>query len=106
MRSNSESRWGNKFGFILLPIKYHKTSGTDPLQYVKRAKVMIDQKKQSLEAPFSYKIGYYVMSYLGSKVNKLYKCNNYGSENPILIYNLLIISLSNIIYLFLFIFIL
>ncbi|PON33638.1 O-acyltransferase [Parasponia andersonii] len=68
MRSNSESSWGNKFGFILLPVKYHKTSGTDPLLYVKRAKVMLDRKKQSLEAHFSYKTGYYVMTYLGSKV--------------------------------------
>ncbi|XP_062177559.1 wax ester synthase/diacylglycerol acyltransferase 11-like [Alnus glutinosa] len=66
MKDKSGSRWGNKFGMILLPVYYHK-SGSDPLQYLKRAKAMIDQKKQSLEAHFSYKIGYFVMSYLGSK---------------------------------------
>ncbi|GLU03226.1 hypothetical protein SLE2022_204340 [Rubroshorea leprosula] len=58
---------GNKFGVILLPIYCHKSSGDDPLQYLKRAKKMVDCKKQSLEAPFSYKIGDLAMSWLGPK---------------------------------------
>lgn len=70
MKSNSPSRWGNKFGIILLPVEYHKTvGGSNPLDCIKIAKAMLDRKKQSLEAHFSYQIGYYVMSYLGSKVN-------------------------------------
>ncbi|CAB4320840.1 unnamed protein product [Prunus armeniaca] len=32
-------------------------SGTEPLEYLRRAKVIVDRKKQSLEALFSYKIG-------------------------------------------------
>ncbi|XP_062090650.1 wax ester synthase/diacylglycerol acyltransferase 11-like [Humulus lupulus] len=68
MNKNSKSRWGNKFGFLMIPVKYHKTSGTDPLLYVKRAKVMLDRKKQSLEAHFSYKVGDIMMSYFGSNV--------------------------------------
>lgn len=67
MKSKSKSRWGNKFGIFLLPVYYHK-SGADPIQYLKRAKVMLDQKKQSLEAHFSYIIGDFVMSFLGAKV--------------------------------------
>lgn len=70
MKSNSGSSWGNKFGMLLLPIYYHKRSGTDPLAYLKIAKVMIDRKKRSLEAHFSYKIGYFVMTYLGAKVSR------------------------------------
>uniref|UniRef100_A0A6P4ACR1 O-acyltransferase WSD1-like isoform X2 n=1 Tax=Ziziphus jujuba TaxID=326968 RepID=A0A6P4ACR1_ZIZJJ len=70
MRSNIGSRWGNKFGIVLLPIQYQK-SGTDPLQYLKRAKVMIDRKKQSAEAHFSYRIGYFVMTRLGAKLASL-----------------------------------
>ncbi|KAF3435427.1 hypothetical protein FNV43_RR22516 [Rhamnella rubrinervis] len=70
-RSNSGSSWGNKFGMLLLPIEYHKKGGTDPLQYLRRAKVMIDRKKQSIEAHFSYRIGYFVMSWLGSKIASL-----------------------------------
>lgn len=69
MKSKSQSRWGNKFGIMLFPIEYYKRNTvSDPLDCVKRAKAMIDRKKRSLEAHFSYQIGYYVMSYLGSKV--------------------------------------
>lgn len=67
MKNNTRTRWGNKFGMLLLPFPYHR-DGSDPLQYLKRAKVMIDRKKQSFEAYFTYKIGYFVMSFLGSKV--------------------------------------
>ncbi|KAF5745612.1 O-acyltransferase WSD1-like [Tripterygium wilfordii] len=73
MKNNSGTRWGNKFGMILLPVYYHK-SGEDPLSYLKRAKSMIDRKKQSVEAHFSYKIGDLVMSLFGAKV-KIY-CNS------------------------------
>lgn len=68
MKKNSRSRWGNKFGMMLLPIYYHK-NGSDPLQYLKRAKMMIDRKKLSLEAYLSYKIGYSVMKCFGAKVS-------------------------------------
>ncbi|XP_021714414.1 O-acyltransferase WSD1-like [Chenopodium quinoa] len=66
MEDNSRARWGNQFGMILLPIYCH-TKDPDPLNYVKRAKVMIDRKKQSLEAHFSYNIGNLAMSLLGPK---------------------------------------
>ncbi|KAI3947740.1 hypothetical protein MKX01_034405 [Papaver californicum] len=62
------SWWGNKFGFMLLPIYHHKNVDNDPLQYVKRAKDMLDKKKLSLEAHVSYAIGNFVMSFLGPKV--------------------------------------
>ncbi|KAK1560361.1 hypothetical protein Q3G72_025762 [Acer saccharum] len=67
MKSNSGSRWGNKFGMLLLPVYYHKTSG-NPLDYLKRAKTMIDRKKQSLEGHLSYNIGNILMSWFGPKV--------------------------------------
>ncbi|XAR72914.1 hypothetical protein NMG60_11019720 [Bertholletia excelsa] len=65
-RGNPKSRWGNQFGIMLLAVYYQKCS--DPLQYVKRAKAMLDRKKLSLEAYFSYKIGDLVMSCFGPKV--------------------------------------
>ncbi|KAK1417510.1 hypothetical protein QVD17_26639 [Tagetes erecta] len=71
MKKNSGSRWGNKFGMMLLPIFYHGTSGSDPLQFLKRAKVMIDNKKLSLEAFLSYKLSYFVMKYFGPKFTSL-----------------------------------
>ncbi|XP_024980668.1 O-acyltransferase WSD1-like [Cynara cardunculus var. scolymus] len=70
MKKKSGSRWGNKFGMMLLPIYYH-TNGSDPLEYLKRAKKMIDRKKLSLEPFLSYKIGYFVMKCFGAKFASL-----------------------------------
>ena len=67
MEEGSKAKWGNRFGIILLPIHCH-TKDVDPLNYVKRAKAMVDKKKQSLEAHFSYNIGRLIMSLLGPKV--------------------------------------
>ncbi|CAA2960158.1 O-acyltransferase WSD1-like [Olea europaea subsp. europaea] len=67
MNNVSGTRWGNKFGMMLLPIYYHK-GGSNPLEFLKRAKSMIDKKKLSLEAPCSYKLGHFVMSFFGAKV--------------------------------------
>ncbi|KAJ6751216.1 hypothetical protein OIU85_001712 [Salix viminalis] len=64
--SGSQSRWGNRFGFILLPTFYHKHN-VDPLEHVRRAKKMIDRKKQTSEAHFAYHIGHLAMSLLGPK---------------------------------------
>ncbi|CAH1426025.1 unnamed protein product [Lactuca virosa] len=76
MKSGSKSRWGNKFALMLLPIYYH-TNGSDPLQYLKRAKMMIDRKKFSLEAFLSYKIGCFIMKCLGPK-RRVYDCRRPG----------------------------
>ncbi|KAL6531788.1 hypothetical protein OROMI_028151 [Orobanche minor] len=67
MDSNSKTQWGNKFGMLLLPVYYHR-GDSDPIQFVKRAKAMIDKKKLSLEAIFSYRVGDLTMSLLGAKL--------------------------------------
>ncbi|KAK6946091.1 O-acyltransferase, WSD1-like, N-terminal [Dillenia turbinata] len=67
MKTKSGSRWGNRFGIFLLPVYYHKGT-TDPLEYVRRAKKIMDRKKQSLEAHFSYAIGNLVMTLFGPEV--------------------------------------
>lgn len=67
MNSDSGISWGNKFGMLLLPVYYHRGS-SDPIQFVKRAKAMIDKKKLSLEGPFSYNIGNLIMSFFGAKI--------------------------------------
>ncbi|KAL7082638.1 hypothetical protein ACP275_14G113000 [Erythranthe tilingii] len=64
--SNSSTSWGNKFGMILLPVYYHK-GDSNPIEFVKRSKSMIDKKKLSLEALFSYKVGHLVTSFVGAK---------------------------------------
>ncbi|KAI3932615.1 hypothetical protein MKW98_012586 [Papaver atlanticum] len=72
--SSVTSWWGNKFAFLLLPIYPHKNVGNDALQYVKNAKDMLDKKKLSLEAHFTYAISKLAMSLLGPKVT--YFLNN------------------------------
>ncbi|EPS65646.1 hypothetical protein M569_09131, partial [Genlisea aurea] len=68
MNSNSETRWGNQIGTILLPIFYHDVN-SDPIQFVRRAKAMIDKKKLSLEAPVTYKFAHFLVSRFGPKVS-------------------------------------
>uniref|UniRef100_A0A7N0T3A3 Diacylglycerol O-acyltransferase n=1 Tax=Kalanchoe fedtschenkoi TaxID=63787 RepID=A0A7N0T3A3_KALFE len=63
-------QWGNRFGMLILPVTYHK-SGSNPLDYVKRAKAMIDWKKRSLEPQLSYSIGRLVMKLFGTKFASL-----------------------------------
>ncbi|XP_047307398.1 wax ester synthase/diacylglycerol acyltransferase 5-like [Impatiens glandulifera] len=67
MNKKSGSRWGNKFGIVLLPLHYH-TDVTDPLQHVRRTKAMVDNKKLSMEAWFSYILAHLVTYCFGSKV--------------------------------------
>ncbi|KAI3952408.1 hypothetical protein MKX01_005275 [Papaver californicum] len=69
--SSVTSWWGNKFGYIILPIYPHKSVGNNPILYVKNAKEMLDKKKLSLEAPFTYAITTSAMSLLGPKVTSL-----------------------------------
>lgn len=67
MKGNGGSRWGNKLGILLLPVNYSKKA-SNPLQYMIRTKKMIDRKKRTLEAHFSYGMGKFVMSCFGPKV--------------------------------------
>ena len=67
----STTKWGNKFGMMILPVYCH-TKDADPLNYVKRAKLMIDRKKQSLEAD----LGNLAMCLLGPKVSSSFFINN------------------------------
>ncbi|KAI3897837.1 hypothetical protein MKW92_008507 [Papaver armeniacum] len=66
--SVTASWWGNKIGYILLPIYPHKNVGNNPLRYVMNAKEMLDKKKLSLEAYMVHEISTSTMSLLGPKV--------------------------------------
>ncbi|XP_039158410.1 O-acyltransferase WSD1-like [Eucalyptus grandis] len=70
IKGNPGLRWGNKFGILLLPVHYCRSSG-DPLEYLRKAKSMIGRKKKSLEVHFSYRIGDIVMTYLGARIASL-----------------------------------
>ncbi|KAI4367605.1 hypothetical protein MLD38_023324 [Melastoma candidum] len=69
MKGDPGLRWGNRFVVFLLPIKYRSGgSNGDPLDPLRRAKVMLDRKKGSLEAHFSYFIGNMVASILNYRI--------------------------------------
>ncbi|XP_051136335.1 wax ester synthase/diacylglycerol acyltransferase 11-like isoform X2 [Andrographis paniculata] len=65
---HASTQHGNRFGVILLPIYYHG-HGLNPLDSVKRAKAMIDKKKLSLEALFTYVVSLLVTCFFGAKVD-------------------------------------
>ncbi|VVB15814.1 unnamed protein product [Arabis nemorensis] len=67
MAKKSKCRWGNLFGYILLPFSVGLE--TDPLEYVRRAKVTVDRKKDSLEAVFSMAFFKLLLKVLGLKAS-------------------------------------
>ncbi|CAN1793915.1 Wax ester synthase/diacylglycerol acyltransferase 11 [Linum perenne] len=66
MEKDTQVKWGNWIGFILLPF----TIGIrdDPLEYVREAKAVVDRKKRSLESLFTFSIAELVLKLFGIKV--------------------------------------
>ncbi|KAI3814660.1 hypothetical protein L1987_14303 [Smallanthus sonchifolius] len=70
MKARTLGQWGNQIGYVLLPFAIGLKS--NPLDYVKEAKAVIDQKKASLEPLFSYFVVEMVLKLFGIKaVGKL-----------------------------------
>ncbi|CAH1426572.1 unnamed protein product [Lactuca virosa] len=70
MKTGKLGRWGNQIGYVLLPFKIGLK--TNPLDYVKEAKAVIDRKKASFEPLYTYFIVYFVLKLFGIKaVGKL-----------------------------------
>lgn len=66
MEKNTEAKWGNWIGFVLLPFKIGIRD--DPLDYVREAKSTIDRKKRSLEAIYTFSISAFFLKLFGIKV--------------------------------------
>lgn len=66
MAKTSKARWGNRFGYILIPFTIALQDG--PLDYVRQAKAVIDRKKHSLEAFCTYLIANVLIKIIGAKV--------------------------------------
>uniref|UniRef100_A0ACD5TYB7 Uncharacterized protein n=1 Tax=Avena sativa TaxID=4498 RepID=A0ACD5TYB7_AVESA len=58
-------KWGNQLGYIILP--FHIAMYEDPLQYVRKAKKIVDRKKSSLEVVFTHMLGEVIIKTLGVK---------------------------------------
>lgn len=68
LKSGSKSRWGNQMGYVALPVSICPKDADDHLACLRRAKALLDRKKISLEAHFSYSVGAFIMSVFGPKV--------------------------------------
>lgn len=60
-------RWGNQLGYIILP--FHVALRNDPLEYVRKAKQIIDRKKSSLEVVVLHKATETTFKIFGPKVH-------------------------------------
>jgi hypothetical protein len=70
MESGKEKdvKFGNELGFIILP--FHIGLHDDPLQYVGKAKKIVDRKKSSLEVVFTHFAAEAILKIFGLKVHK------------------------------------
>nr|GMD25013.1 O-acyltransferase WSD1-like [Ipomoea batatas] len=65
MEKESEAKWGNCIGYVILPFRIELKE--NPLDYLKDAKSTIDRKKRSLEALYTSYIAQFVLKLLGIK---------------------------------------
>lgn len=61
----NDVKWGNELGFIILP--FHIGLHDDPLQYVRKAKKIVDRKKSSLEVVFTHLAAEVILKIFGLK---------------------------------------
>lgn len=66
MEKDKEARWGNWVGYVLLPFRIGLRD--DPLDYIRDAKAIVDRKKHSLEAVYTYTISEIFLKLLGVKI--------------------------------------
>lgn len=65
--NNPRWGWGNRIGYIILPFAIGLQD--DPLEHIRKAKAMIDRKKLSLEATFSFHSAMLVIRLFGAKAS-------------------------------------
>ncbi|PON51359.1 O-acyltransferase [Parasponia andersonii] len=66
MEKNSEAKWGNWLGYVLIP--FNIALKDDPLDYIREVRVTVERKKHSLEALCTFYISGLVVTLLGIKV--------------------------------------
>lgn len=65
--NNPKWGWGNRIGYIILPLTVGLQD--DPLEHLRRAKAMVDRKKLSLEATFSFHSAILLIKLFGAKAS-------------------------------------
>ncbi|KAM7467700.1 hypothetical protein LguiB_015262 [Lonicera macranthoides] len=64
MEKESKIRWGNKFGYVIIPLNIASTQD-DPLNYIRQAKAIVDRKKLSFEALFTFLTNELLVKFFG-----------------------------------------
>ncbi|MCL7043428.1 hypothetical protein MKW94_005014 [Papaver nudicaule] len=67
MEEKAEAKWGNWIGYVLFP--FIIALRDDPLDYVREAKLVIDRKKNSYEALYTFVIAEIVLKLFGIKAS-------------------------------------
>ncbi|GAB2249744.1 hypothetical protein Droror1_Dr00013103 [Drosera rotundifolia] len=67
MDKGSKCKWGNVTGCIVIPL--HVAVEKDPLEYIRKAKLVIDKKKLSFDAKVTYYLIRFGQSLLGLKLS-------------------------------------
>ncbi|KFK34210.1 hypothetical protein AALP_AA5G115100 [Arabis alpina] len=66
MAKKSKCRWGNWIGYIVFPFSIGLR--VDPLEHLRRAKSIIDRKKNSFEAALTFILGKFIVNSFGVQV--------------------------------------
>lgn len=67
MAKGSKCTWGNWIGYIIFPFSIAFCD--DPLEHLRRAKSIIDRKKNSFEALLTFIVGNFIVKSFGVQVN-------------------------------------
>lgn len=62
---SNDVKWGNRLGYIILP--FHLAMHNDPLEYVRKAKKIVERKKRSLEVIFTNMVTEFTLKLFGAK---------------------------------------
>ncbi|KAK1399439.1 O-acyltransferase WSD1-like [Heracleum sosnowskyi] len=66
MKNEAKVRWGNPVSVVIIPITIALLD--DPLDYVRKAKAVVDRKKLSFEAISTYSLGRFALKLFGHKL--------------------------------------
>ncbi|XP_078443118.1 wax ester synthase/diacylglycerol acyltransferase 2-like [Wolffia australiana] len=86
IRMGEDVKWGNRVGYFVLPISL-EGQNNNPLSYVKKARSLLDRKKTSFEAQFSY-LTNNIASYLFGRKSLESLHGNFRSNSSLFLSNI------------------
>eukprot|EP01018_Ginkgo_biloba_P010242 Gb_13460 [translate_table: standard] len=78
MKTETQTPWGNRFGYLHVPVPVGKFENT--LDFVRRAKRSLDRKKMSLAVFVTSRVLYYLAKFKGAKAFAKYMYNTLANS--------------------------